>query len=110
MEGGPNSNGSDGGDSDMMEFGENNSSNGLSSSALMMMPLMNSGASTADHFINRQFLPLPLNNNNSNQQQTGPSCGMKAKIMAHPLFPRLLAAYVNCQKVMEIKNHYFKSG
>lgn len=27
------------------------------------------------------------------------SCSVKAKIMGHPHYPRLLAAYVNCQKV-----------
>ncbi|KAF3443424.1 hypothetical protein FNV43_RR13106 [Rhamnella rubrinervis] len=117
MEGGvANNGGGGGGDSDMMEFGENSSS-GLSS-ALMMMPLMNSGP---DHITNTQFLPLPFNNNSnhqrvsvvnmfqgsdkkghdqdSNSSTSSTSSGMKAKIMAHPLFPRLLAAYVNCQKV-----------
>lgn len=119
MEGGVANNGSGGGDdSDMMELGENNSC-GLSS-ALMMMPLMNSGP---DHITNTQFLPLPFNNNSNHQRvstinmfqgsgkkghdqdssnsSSSTSSGMKAKIMAHPLFPRLLAAYVNCQKVME---------
>ncbi|XP_031276258.1 homeobox protein knotted-1-like LET6 [Pistacia vera] len=58
-----------------------------------------------------------LNGNNYNsekvpaglmpQDSTGTGCfthttnitSMKAKIIAHPYFPRLLAAYVNCQKV-----------
>jgi len=98
MEGGGGS--SSGGTCCMMSFGENDMN--------MMMPaLMNSGVEA----INKQFLPLPLSDNSYSQRaasaglmleqdmETNNNC-MRAKIMAHPLFPRLLAAYVNCQKVM----------
>ncbi|XP_057434114.1 homeobox protein SBH1-like [Lotus japonicus] len=37
------------------------------------------------------------NNNNGSSSSSSPA--VKAKIMAHPLYQRLLAAYVNCQKV-----------
>ncbi|XP_062152555.1 homeobox protein knotted-1-like LET6 isoform X2 [Alnus glutinosa] len=97
MEGGGGS--SSGGTCSMMSFGENDMN--------MMMPaLMNSGVEA----INKQFLPLPLSDNSYSQRaasaglmleqdmETNNNC-MRAKIMAHPLFPRLLAAYVNCQKV-----------
>ncbi|KAI9176731.1 hypothetical protein LWI28_006476 [Acer negundo] len=66
----------------------------------------------------KMFLPNLLNNYNCDGQMKAPpphvfvqqdstenrSCNnicdsMRAKIMAHPQFPRLLAAYVNCQKV-----------
>ncbi|KAM7272107.1 hypothetical protein ACFE04_031321 [Oxalis oulophora] len=43
-------------------------------------------------FLERSQNPNLDNNNNNNTN-------MRAKIMAHPHFPRLLAAYVNCQKV-----------
>ncbi|KAJ9686498.1 hypothetical protein PVL29_015414 [Vitis rotundifolia] len=38
-------------------------------------------------------------NSNTTNNHDCTSCSMKAKIMAHPHYPRLLAAYVNCQKV-----------
>ncbi|KAF8391596.1 hypothetical protein HHK36_023902 [Tetracentron sinense] len=103
----------------LMGFGEN--SNGLSS--MMMMPLM---TSTPNAETNTLFLPLPPNNNhnsssgsslilddnhnhnhntgfyfmeNNNSSNDTSSCSIRAKIMAHPHYPRLLAAYVNCQKV-----------
>ena len=87
----------EGGGSSMMRFGEND-----------MNMMMNSGVEA----MNKQFLPLPLSENVCYSQrasaaglmpeqdmETNNSC-MRAKIMAHPLFPRLLAAYVNCQKVI----------
>ncbi|XP_050247940.1 homeobox protein SBH1-like isoform X2 [Quercus robur] len=99
MEGGASGNGT----SCMMGFEDNN----------MMMPLMNSGHEANSNF--KPFLPLPLNTNSYGQKTSGlmppqdivnrmetnnSSCmTMRAKIMAHPLFLRLLAAYVNCQKV-----------
>ena len=100
MEGGASGNGT----SCMMGFEDNN----------MMMPLMNSGHEANSNF--KPFLPLPMNTNSYGQKTSGlmppqdivdrmetnnSSCmTMRAKIMAHPLFLRLLAAYVNCQKVM----------
>ena len=38
-------------------------------------------------------------NNNYSQQET---FTVRAKIMGHPLFPRLLQAYLNCQKVTKL--------
>jgi hypothetical protein len=95
------------GTSCMMGFGDNN----------MMVPLMNSGVDEAN---DKPFLPLPLISNNSygqrlvsalmpeqdiidNRMETNNNSCMRAKIMAHPLFPRLLAAYVNCQKVINFQ-------
>ncbi|KAK9084768.1 hypothetical protein Sjap_025179 [Stephania japonica] len=90
-------------------------------SMMMMMPLMtsssahlnpNNGSST-----NTLFLPSPNapnnnnnnvggggyftenNNNHSNNNSDNNSCSIRAKIMAHPHYPRLLTAYINCQKV-----------
>ncbi|KAK7363782.1 hypothetical protein VNO77_05939 [Canavalia gladiata] len=39
------------------------------------------------------------NNNNDGSSSSSSSSAVKAKIMAHPHYHRLLAAYVNCQKV-----------
>lgn len=87
------------GTSCMMSFEENN----------IMMPLMNSSGEANK----KPFLPLPFSDDSygqrasalmpeediGNRMGTNNSC-LRARIMAHPLFPRLLAAYVNCQKVM----------
>ncbi|XP_058744959.1 homeobox protein SBH1-like isoform X1 [Vicia villosa] len=64
---------------------------------------------------NRKFLSFPFNNNNSsgvqdhqhhnfthlnnNNNNTSTSVVVRDKIMAHPLFPRLLSSYLNCLKV-----------
>lgn len=41
------------------------------------------------------------NEESSNTTSSAPSSAMmRTKIMAHPLFPRLLTAYANCQKVI----------
>ncbi|XP_004486190.1 homeobox protein SBH1 [Cicer arietinum] len=39
------------------------------------------------------------NNNNNNGSSSSSSSSVKAKIMAHPHYHRLLEAYINCQKV-----------
>ncbi|KAL2495440.1 Homeobox protein SHOOT MERISTEMLESS [Forsythia ovata] len=115
-----------GGGSNMMSFGEN--SNGLCPS-MMMPPFTSHtnphAVSSNTLFLP---LPLPSSNqdlnrhsggggssmmieenyNNtstgyylmeSNSNNDGGSCAVKAKIMAHPHYLRLLAAYVNCQKI-----------
>jgi hypothetical protein len=41
--------------------------------------------------------------NNNNGSSSSSSSGVKAKIMAHPHYHRLLEAYINCQKVREKK-------
>lgn len=41
------------------------------------------------------------NNNNNGSSSSSSSSDVKAKIMAHPHYHRLLAAYVNCQKVSQ---------
>ncbi|XP_010244154.1 PREDICTED: homeobox protein SBH1 [Nelumbo nucifera] len=119
MEGGPSSN------SCLMGFGDN--SNGLSS--MMMMPLLTStpNAETNSLFLplpsgnNHNHIGSTgsslilednsnnnnnsnsgcyfMENNNRNNNNDGSSCSIRAKIMAHPHYPRLLSAYVNCQKV-----------
>lgn len=43
------------------------------------------------------------NNNNNGSSSSSSSSAVKAKIMAHPHYHRLLAAYVNCQKVRKAK-------
>jgi hypothetical protein len=113
------------GTSCMMAFGEN--SYGLCP-MMMMMPLMTSHHGhhhpNADTN-NTLFLPLPPTNNqnrdtntssfilhdhnnntntgsyimDTNNNNDGSTSAVKAKIMAHPHYHRLLAAYVNCQKV-----------
>ncbi|KAM5580568.1 homeobox protein SHOOT MERISTEMLESS-like [Rosa sericea] len=78
---------------------------GSSSGMLMPPPLVNSYATAADQTSsssNQQhyFVSLPFTNINPNQNDSQEyEMSMKAKIMGHPLFPRLLASYVNCQKV-----------
>ncbi|KAK5791982.1 homeobox protein SBH1-like [Gossypium arboreum] len=117
MEGGSNST------SCMLAFGHNNNTcNGPCH--VSMMPSMSSHHHHMDSN-NPLFLPLPptnnqdpnhnstsgspsmiLNNtgcyfmeNNNNDDDGSSSSSMKAKIMSHPHYHRLLAAYVNCQKV-----------
>ncbi|XP_014518713.1 homeobox protein SBH1 isoform X1 [Vigna radiata var. radiata] len=43
--------------------------------------------------------PNHRSNNNGSSSSSSSSSAVKAKIMAHPHYHRLLAAYVNCQKV-----------
>ncbi|KAI8000586.1 Homeobox protein SBH1 [Camellia lanceoleosa] len=114
MEGGGGSSGT----SCLMGFGEN--SNGLCPMMMMMPP----SHPNVDNN-NTLFLPIPLNNNNhihgqnscnnnNNNNNTNSGCyftenhsnnndggfsSVRAKIMAHPHYHRLLAAYVNCQKI-----------
>ncbi|KAL9243488.1 hypothetical protein vseg_017368 [Gypsophila vaccaria] len=38
-------------------------------------------------------------NNHNNNNNNNNNCGIKAQIMAHPHYPRLLSAFLNCQKV-----------
>ncbi|KAG8385787.1 hypothetical protein BUALT_Bualt03G0081600 [Buddleja alternifolia] len=52
----------------------------------------NNNTSTGYYFMENNH------NNNSNNINTD-GCSVKAKIMAHPHYQRLLAAYVNCQKI-----------
>ncbi|GAU14445.1 hypothetical protein TSUD_249850 [Trifolium subterraneum] len=63
--------------------------------------------------VNRKFFSFPLSNNNSsgvqvhhnynqhqnNNNNTSSSVVVRDKIMAHPLFHRLLSSYLNCLKV-----------
>ncbi|KAK2431207.1 homeobox protein knotted-1 [Trifolium repens] len=56
--------------------------------------------------VNRKFFSFPLSNNNSsgiqlhhNYNQNNNNTSSRDKIMAHPLFPRLLSSYLNCLKV-----------
>jgi hypothetical protein len=51
--------------------------------------------------------------NNNNGSSSSSSSGVKAKIMAHPHYHRLLEAYINCQKVRKKKKrkegNYFEN-
>jgi len=91
---------------------------GNSCSELSEMDMMNMET-------NRKFLSLPLTNNSGAQMRTDrrlpvatnsipqdhhythhnptDTCSVRDKIMAHPLFPRLLSSYLNCLKVMDSK-------
>ncbi|XP_022132524.1 homeobox protein SBH1 [Momordica charantia] len=121
--------GGGGSSSGMMNFGDQNNNNGLCSSMMMMMPLMSShgGDGACSSFLPlppppppHNYEPSPNNNttnpisyfmennntnNNSNNEgannaaSSSSSSQVKAKIMAHPHYHRLLAAYVNCRKV-----------
>ncbi|XP_050381557.1 homeobox protein SBH1-like [Argentina anserina] len=75
---------------------------GSSPGMLMPPPLLNSYTTAADQTSsssNQQhyFVSLPFNPNQNDGQRY--EMNMKAKVMGHPLFPRLLASYINCQKV-----------
>jgi hypothetical protein len=68
--------------------------------------------------VNRKFFSFPLSNNNSsgvqvhhnnynqhqNNNNTSSNVVVRDKIMAHPLFPRLLSSYLNCLKVSSSSN------
>ncbi|KAL0560083.1 hypothetical protein IC582_000477 [Cucumis melo] len=121
MEGG----GSSGSSCSFMATCNSTTNNNNSNNTSMMMMMINKTNNNPQTFDNKMFLPLSWssstsNNNNNNNVQTQtplstflpqphtnnsndhdapPTSTSKAKIMAHPLFPRLLTAYVNCQKV-----------
>ncbi|KAK7320531.1 hypothetical protein VNO77_30084 [Canavalia gladiata] len=84
---------------------------GNSCSELSSMDMMNMET-------NRKFLSLPLSNSSGSQMRSDhrrvsvtniaqdhnynshtDTCSVRDKIMAHPLFPRLLSSYLNCLKV-----------
>ncbi|XP_038883370.1 homeobox protein knotted-1-like LET6 [Benincasa hispida] len=109
----------------MMNFGDqnnnnNNNNNGLCSTMMMMMPLIsssqqggngsctpflslppnyNNNNNTSNNSICNYFMDSNNNNNNESSNGGNSCCEVKAKIMAHPHYHRLLAAYVNCRKV-----------
>lgn len=87
---------------------------GSSSGMLMPPPLVNSYATAAadqtSSSSNQQhcFVSLPFTNINPNQNGSQEyEMRMKTKVMGHPLFPRLLASYVNCQKVFHTASSFF---
>lgn len=90
----------------VMGLGEGNQNNNVNN-GLSSIVMMNSSAGTSS---GKAFLPPLGAAANSSYDGSSRNAGcfihsgdicnaMKAKIMAHPHFPRLLAAYVNCQKV-----------
>ena len=121
---GPSGSSSGGG---MMNFVDQNSHNAFGS-MMMMMPLMSTSHQQQHHHQGdacSSFLPPPPpppppppnytnnntsnsisyfldeTNNNINEGSNGnSSCELKAKIMGHPHYHRLLVAYVNCRKVI----------
>nr|AAM47027.1 shootmeristemless-like [Petunia x hybrida] len=108
MEGGGNSSGNN--TSSLMAYGDHENNNNAICPPMMMMmmpppPLSitntsNNGESSSNNNNNILFLPFMENNSNTIHED-GNSCSsnIKAKIMAHPHYPRLLAAYINCQKI-----------
>ncbi|XP_043692549.1 homeobox protein knotted-1-like LET6 [Telopea speciosissima] len=93
--------GSSSSNSCLMNFGDN-SGNGLSSLMMMMKPLMTSPPPNHNTSSSGNgFSSLILNNDNTTTTTTtsNGSSSIRAKIMSHPYYPRLLTAYVNCQKV-----------
>ncbi|XP_019224289.1 PREDICTED: homeobox protein knotted-1-like LET6 isoform X2 [Nicotiana attenuata] len=113
MEGG----GSSGNTSCLMGYGDDNNNNNNGNAALcpppmmmMMMPppqpITNNNAESSNNIggnnhNNILFLPFLDNNNNNPHEDANcsSSTSIKSKIMAHPHYPRLLSAYVNCQKI-----------
>ncbi|NP_001290507.1 homeobox protein knotted-1-like LET6 [Elaeis guineensis] len=86
-----------GGDNSGLMGGFSDGSGSLS--PLMIMPLMASRPvlpPTPHMSNNGLFLPPPLSNAAGEDYDNSV---IKAKIMAHPQYPRLLSAYVNCHKV-----------
>ncbi|KAI4305767.1 hypothetical protein L6164_029114 [Bauhinia variegata] len=89
----------------MIGFGDNSCS-GLSSMD-MLMPLTNrqfhpnNNSSVAAQSSSGQRVSAALNNMDQDHDYGQGTNGgsVRAKIMAHPLFPKLLSAYLNCQKV-----------
>ncbi|KAK6797750.1 hypothetical protein RDI58_005452 [Solanum bulbocastanum] len=99
----------------MMGYGlhenNNNNNNGNGNATLcapqmmMMMPppppsLTNNNNAETSHTNNIHFLPfMDTNNNNPQEDNNSSSSSIKSKIMTHPHYPRLLAAYLSCQKI-----------
>lgn len=97
----------------MMGYGDhenNNNGNGNATlcapQMMMMMPppppsLTNNNNAETSNNNNILFLPFMDTNNNNPQEDnnSSSSSSIKSKIMAHPHYPRLLAAYLSCQKV-----------
>ncbi|XP_055806082.1 homeobox protein knotted-1-like LET6 isoform X2 [Solanum dulcamara] len=88
----------------MMGYGDHNNNNSTNGNApappmMMMMPpptsslTNNNNAETS----NNNILFLPFMDNNPHEDDN--SSSIKSKIMAHPHYPRLLSAYLNCQKI-----------
>ncbi|KAE9599080.1 putative transcription factor Homeodomain-TALE-KNOX family [Lupinus albus] len=88
----PNSNNSGGNPSIMLENNHNTSANNNSNTGIGYY-FMESDNHHHHHNNNNN------NNNNNNGSSSSSSSSVKAKIMAHPHYHRLLAAYVSCQKV-----------
>ncbi|XP_049381792.1 homeobox protein knotted-1-like LET6 isoform X1 [Solanum stenotomum] len=95
----------------MMGYGDhenNNNGNGNATlcapQMMMMMPppppslTNNNNAETCNNNNNILFLPF-MDTNNNNPQEDNNSSSIKSKIMAHPHYPRLLSAYLSCQKI-----------
>ncbi|PHU26757.1 Homeobox protein SHOOT MERISTEMLESS [Capsicum chinense] len=99
------------GDHDTNNNNNNNSGSGTLCTPPMMMMMMpppptsltnNNNAETSNN--NHNILILPFMDNNNPHEDHGNSSSsstssIKSKIMAHPHYPRLLAAYINCQKI-----------
>ncbi|CAN4078410.1 unnamed protein product [Withania somnifera] len=96
----------------MMGYGDHDNHSGNATlcppQMMMMMPppttslTNNSNAETSNNN-NILFLPFMENNTNNPHEDHGnnssSSSSIKSKIMAHPHYPRLLAAYLSCQKI-----------
>lgn len=95
----------------MLGFGGNNSFSEFCSMDHHHHPMniMNINMDTT----NRKFHSFPLTTNNSSLQQhhhnynNTANVVVRDKIMAHPLFPRLLSSYLNCLKVIIINSILF---
>ncbi|KAE8733163.1 Homeobox protein SHOOT MERISTEMLESS [Hibiscus syriacus] len=105
MEGGSNST------SCMMDFGHNNTSNGLCPTSMMNPPMTSyhrhhhhSNLDSNPLFLTTSGSSMILDHHSNNtaccfMESSNDGGSIKAKIMAHPHYQRLLAAYVNCYKV-----------
>ncbi|KAF6159129.1 hypothetical protein GIB67_032746 [Kingdonia uniflora] len=93
-----------GSNSCFMGYGDN----GLSSMVMMMPPPLMNSCSNLDENITLAALPLISNHNFNTNSSNNTACyfmesnkedSIRAKIMSHPHYPRLITAYVNCQKI-----------
>ncbi|XP_059628701.1 homeobox protein knotted-1-like LET6 [Cornus florida] len=81
----------------LMGFGDN------SSPMMMMMPPMTTSLPNVDtnhhHHHNNNNTSAECSFMDHNNNDASSSSSLRAKIMAHPHYHRLLAAYINCQKI-----------
>ncbi|KAI3745401.1 hypothetical protein L1987_58513 [Smallanthus sonchifolius] len=79
----------------LMGFGDNNTNHNNNNGSLCLPPssvVYNNALIFSNQDHHRHHTTMVEENNNGNVD-------VKAKIMSHPHYPRLLSAYINCQKI-----------